>query len=162
MEIMVNGNLKFMNKHFINKSISVIPDIPVDIDYMQWLGTSSNGFINTVTHTWIKDGEKPAELITSGRAVMLLNKETTGMVGNVLTGAGFVLKTEVADIEFEKKGDSFDAKQGIFYKTKEGVVKAKNFDTKVIWKAEEAANDGSAALMSAFGAVAIGVAALAF
>lgn len=59
-------------------------------------------------------------------------------VGNVITAAGYVYQTTAADIEFEKKGNSFDAKQGIVYKTSSGVLKAQNFDIKVIWKAEEA------------------------
>lgn len=58
----------------------------------------------------------------------------SGVMANVMTGAGYLYQTSAADIAREMKGDSFQAKQGIVYKTKDGVLKAKNYDTNVNWK----------------------------
>ena len=153
-----------INKHFINRSISTIPDIPVDTDFEFWLSNPSNGFINTATHTVTqsKDGEK--ELISSNaQNKILADKDKTGVEANVMTGAGYTMQTTVDDIEREKKGDSFEAKQGIVYENKVSILKAATADTKVIWKPAVGDDEnGSASLISAFGAIFFGVATLAF
>ena len=149
------------NFHFVNPSITEIPDIPQNKDAVEWF--KANGFqmkSNTVM-TQKKEGTK--ELAETLVGKMKVDKEKSGVVKNVITGAGYSMITEAAEIEKEKKGDSFDARQGIYYKNAAGEELATDRETKVIWKAAvKGENDRSASLVSALGAIAFGIATLAF
>ena len=80
-----------------------------------------------------------------------------------MTGAGYRTESDAAEIEKIKKGETVEAKQGIYYKDSQNVAKAKNVDTNVVWKAAvEGEEEGSASLIPALGAIAFAIATLAF
>ena len=129
---------------------------------MQWYIDSAD-FDTTINQTMTKATDS-TEVVVDTSGDWKIDQEVTGVKANVMTGAGTRDLTTAAEITSAKKGTGkLWAKQGLTYKSSTLALKHAQKQTYMQWAAEtHTEEDGGASLVSALGAIALGVATLAF